>query len=93
MRQVFPTSTVPVSFFAVGEVCKHSSWVEDEEFLNGFEEDLMGPNLHLNVPHSVQDMDEHICWVNLVYTCFKRLVPLYVCQRVEFFMGKTLAHV
>ena len=31
-------STVPASSSAVREVCEHSSWVEDEEFLNGFEE-------------------------------------------------------
>ena len=49
---------MPASFSAVREVCEHSSWVEDEEFLNRFEEDLMAPDLHQSVPHSVHDMDE-----------------------------------
>ena len=53
-----PASTVPASSSAVREVCEHSSWVEDEEFLNNFEEDLMSPDLHQSVPHSVHDMDE-----------------------------------
>ena len=53
-----PASTVPASSTAVRKVCEHPSGVEEEEFHNGFEEDLMAPVLCQSAPHSVQDMDE-----------------------------------
>ena len=40
-----PASTEPASSTAVREVCEHLSRVEDEEFRNGFEEDLTAQDL------------------------------------------------
>ena len=53
-----PASTVPASSTAVREVCEYPSRVDFEEFLSGFDEDLMAPVLYQSAPHSVQDMDE-----------------------------------